>query len=203
MQESKGNDQEMGNFITYNGLYQWFNKMFEGIGRMFLVSVDLEINFIKVYGNQIDKFIYMAQSKADLLESRDKKNDLKIMISHARFLLEIYTIVTTNLDRCIQTDMNEYTDTQINKCTASFLELYDWYKSIIDNYGWMLLGFYSSSKEEIYQTLSELQMFCQCINFKHSQNISIIDDELRIFYDNIRILYNIGTCLAKEIEKNV
>jgi hypothetical protein len=71
---------------TFHGLEGWHKYLFEKLGWMLLAKTygyDIQL---KAYKNSLDELISHLNTKCKTIKDKDKKDDLKILLSNAKIL---------------------------------------------------------------------------------------------------------------------
>jgi hypothetical protein len=72
--------------VTYFGLYKWSEKMFEIFGWMLIAKENKNKLKIDAYLDSLEKLKFYINDKISKIRSNNKKDDLKILLSHVEIL---------------------------------------------------------------------------------------------------------------------
>ena len=71
---------------TFPGLGAWYKYLFEKLGWMLLTKTYGHDIQIKAYKNSVDELINHLNSKYKTIKDKDKKDDIKILLSNTKIL---------------------------------------------------------------------------------------------------------------------
>jgi hypothetical protein len=71
---------------TFHGLGCWHKYLFEKLGWMLLAKTYGHDIQLKAYKNSLDELISHLNTKSKTIKDKDKKDDLKILLSNAKIL---------------------------------------------------------------------------------------------------------------------
>ena len=71
---------------TFHGLGAWYKYLFEKLGWMLLTKTYGHDIQIKAYKNSVDELINHLNSKYKTIKDKDKKDDIKILLSNTTIL---------------------------------------------------------------------------------------------------------------------
>ena len=71
---------------TYDGVFYWYNKMFEKLGWMVLAKDKGNKEKISHYKHSIDRFLKTAEHIYKEYENHNRKHDVNVLLMNARAL---------------------------------------------------------------------------------------------------------------------
>lgn len=177
--------------ITFRGLGEWYKKLFEKLGWILLSLGRRDTDKLLWYQRSLYRFMDKAENKLAQTVSVDKQNDIKIMLNNI-YTLKLFVdhLVDEHLDGEIMKSKQKIKLDSIKPKRMTSKGLFNWYESIFEKVGWMILSLRRKDAEKLEWFQEGLRKFLKSSLDKIDRTQSYDKQEdLSIMIQNVASLY--------------